>query len=156
MAQLHIYTDGAHSSKTNTGGWAYLIIDDANNILHQQYDGEVETTNNRMEMTAVAEALQYIADTMPQVSTITICVDSAYVCNAFVHNWIATWLNNGWKTTSKSLVKNKDLWQKMIKLIRELEKQYKIIFTKVEGHSTNKYNNIVDKLAVQGRKEANK
>lgn len=155
MTTLHIYTDGAHSSKNNAGGWAYMVIAD-NKQLHKVYGGEADTTNNRMEMTAVAKALEYVWEQVNDqpTTTINLYIDSAYVHNAFTQGWIDTWLKNGWKTTAKTLVKNRDLWVQMLKLKRLIEAQdHKIIFNKVEGHSTNKYNNEVDKLAVQGRKE---
>lgn len=97
------------------------------------------TTNNIMELTAVIEGLKLLK--FP--CEVNLYSDSAYVVNAFLQKWIYGWLKNGWKTSNKEDVKNKELWQELY----ELTKIHKVNFIKVKGHSNNEYNNRCDELA---------
>lgn len=137
MKKIDIYTDGACSGNPGPGGWGAIL-------MYNDYKKEIsgyspETTNNVMEMTAVVEALKLLKEECE----ITIYSDSAYVVNAFLQKWIKGWIANGWKTSNKKEVKNKELWQEMLDLLNK--HNYK--FIKVKGHSDNEYNNRCDFLA---------
>jgi ribonuclease HI len=134
-----IYTDGACSGNPGPGGWGAVIFDQENN--QKNFSGsEKNTTNNRMELLAALMALKKVKTN----SDITIYTDSIYVKNG-ITEWIVKWKKNGWKTANKRPVKNKDLWEKL----NNLSEKNKIIWKWVKGHSTNKYNNLADKLATQ-------
>ncbi|NLK21720.1 MAG: ribonuclease HI [Epulopiscium sp.] len=140
MDWLEVYTDGACTNNQGEGlqpgGWAAVFIDGPS-----LSGGENKTTNNRMEMKAVIEALK----NTPPNSNIRIYSDSAYVINCFKQNWIGRWEKNGWITSAKKPVENKELWMEM----RNLERERNVEWVKVKGHSGNKWNEKVDKLAVE-------
>ena len=130
-----IYTDGSCIGNPGKGGWAAIII---NNGKKKIISGsENYTTNNRMEIIAVIKALNTIK--LKQASLIT---DSQYVKNG-IEIWIHKWKNNGWMTAEKKPVKNKDLWTKLDKI----QKTKKIKWEWVKGHSSDKLNNEVDRIA---------
>lgn len=137
MRKVTIYTDGACSFNPGPGGWAAVLIHKGN---EKDFSGFVpDTTNNRMELTAVLKALQALREPCHVV----LHTDSAYIVNAFNRNWIDNWQRNGWRTANKKDVENQDLWQGILAAMRTQKVHYK----KVKGHSTNKYNNICDELA---------
>ncbi len=139
MKEVVIYTDGACSSNPGQGGWGAILIYKG---IEKEISGfEEETTNNRMEMMAVIEALK----TLTQPCRVLLYSDSSYIINAFNQHWIENWTKNGWRTASKEEVKNKELWLELIKL----NKLHQIEWIKVKGHSDNEYNNRVDKIAVE-------
>lgn len=105
------------------------------------YRGVKNTTNNRMEISAVIGGLKTLTRYDLPVEILT---DSAYVCNCIQKQWYKKWMNNGWMNASKKPVENRDLW---LLLIAEIEKFKFISFTKVKGHSTNEGNNRADQLA---------
>ena len=130
-----IYTDGSCIGNPGKGGWAAIII---NNGKKKIISGsENYTTNNRMEIIAVIKALNTIK--LKQASLIT---DSQYVKNG-IEVWINKWKDNGWMTAEKKPVKNKDLWTKLDKI----QKTKKIKWEWVKGHSSDKFNNEVDRIA---------
>lgn len=137
MKKIDIYTDGACSGNPGQGGWGAVLI---YNGIEKEISGYCElTTNNRMEISAVIEALKLLKENCD----ISIYSDSAYVCNAFNQNWIDNWQQNNWKNSAKKEVLNKDLWLKLLELLNN--HTYK--FIKVKGHADNEYNNRCDKLA---------
>ncbi len=138
-----VYTDGSCLGNPGTGGWAYSLHFKDNNIAHYGY--EKKTTNNRMELTAAIKALEFLNE---EKKLITIVTDSNYLKNG-INTWIINWKENNWQTSSKSPVKNKDLWLTLDKLTVSR----KIKWDWVKAHSTNKLNNNVDELA---RKAAEK
>ena len=155
-----IYTDGAHSSKTNVGGWAIVIPTIYHEPPYIAYgDWEFETTNNRMELTAVLKALDYIYSKWccepfgSDFDGATIYTDSAYISNCFKDGWYKLWRNNGWRTSKRATVANQDLWERILWYYELLPN---ITITKVAGHSDNTYNNIADQLAVRYRTEGAK
>ena len=101
---------------------------------------EKQTTNNRMELSAVVEALAVLKEPVRAA----VHTDSSYIVNAFNEDWIDGWLRRGWKTTGKKPVKNQDLWERLI----ELTKKHTVEFVKVKGHADDYLNNRVDGLAV--------
>ena len=139
--KLKIYTDGACSGNPGKGGWAGIILDDSN---QSKISGsENNTTNNRMELMAPIMALKKIK----KKSEITIFTDSKYVKDG-ITDWIKKWKVNNWKSANKKPVKNKDLW---IKLDNACLK-HKVTWKWVKAHADNKYNNLVDELAVSKTK----
>ena len=146
MKKVTIYTDGACSGNPGPGGWGAILIYEE---IKKEISGfSKETTNNIMEMTAVIEALKLLK----YPCELTIYSDSAYVVNAFEKGWIESWKEKGWKNSSKETVKNKELWEEMLRLLEPNEYS----FQKVKGHSDNELNNRCDFLATNAIKEATK
>lgn len=144
MCDFEVYTDGACSGNPGPGGWGYVILQN-NDLFHEDCGGESQTTNNRMEMTAVIRALRYLA---PVPSEIIIYSDSAYLVQAFRLGWIQKWQRNGWKTATGQDVLNQDLWQELVLLTTI----HKVTWIKVKAHSGIKWNERCDKLATSFRK----
>jgi ribonuclease HI len=137
--KVQIYTDGACSGNPGAGGWACVLLSGEHK---KELSGfEPETTNNRMEIMAAIKGLEALK-TRP--APLEIYSDSAYLCNAVNNGWINSWQQNGWKTSAKESVKNRDLWERII----ELNAQFSPKYIKVKGHADNKYNNRCDELAV--------
>ena len=105
---IKIYTDGACSGNPGRGGWAAIIIDGQK--IKKLSGASENTTNNRMELTAVISALKYVKD-----FNIELFTDSKYTKDG-IQQWIINWKKNGWKTTNKQKVKNIDLWQELDEL----------------------------------------
>ena len=133
-----IYTDGACSGNPGIGGWGAILM--ANGKIKEISGGEMQTTNNRMELTAVISALEMLK----KPCEVRIYTDSTYVADAFLQNRLENWKNNGWRTSAKTEVKNIDFWQKLC----DLTDKYQCSFFKVKGHADNPYNNRCDELAV--------
>ena len=102
MKNIILYTDGACSGNPGPGGWGVVLL--YNEIKKELSGGEEQTTNNRMELTAVIKGLQ----ALKEECNVDIYSDSAYVVNAFLQDWVSKWISNGWKT-SKGKVLNIDL-----------------------------------------------
>ena len=139
--KIKIYTDGACSGNPGKGGWAAIILDGKNQLSIS--GSENKTTNNRMELIAPIMALKKIKNK----SEIIIYTDSRYVKDG-ITDWIKKWKLNNWKSSSKKPVKNKDLW---VKLDNSCQK-HNIIWKWVKAHAGNKFNNLVDELAVSKTK----
>lgn len=137
MENIVIYTDGACSGNPGPGGWGAILM--YNEHKKEISGANKETTNNIMELTAVVEALKLLK----HECNVKIYSDSAYVVNAFKNGWINNWMKNGWRTSSKEPVKNKELWMTLY----EFTRIHNIEFIKVKGHSDNEYNNRCDELA---------
>jgi ribonuclease HI len=137
-----IYTDGACKGNPGLGGWG-AVLRSGGKEKHL-CGGEKNTTNNRMEMTAVIEAL--IALKSPCV--IDLFTDSQYV-NRGVNEWLSNWKKANWKTASKAPVKNVDLWQKLDELLGA----HDIHWHWVKGHSGDPGNDLADELANRGAQE---
>ena len=134
---ISIYTDGACSGNPGIGGWGVVIINNSNENIFLN-GGEKNTTNNRMELKAAINAIIYFK----KKEYLEIFTDSKYLKDG-IESWIKKWKLNGWKTASKSPVKNKDLWIELELLI----KKHDIKWNWVKGHSNNKYNEKADLLA---------
>ncbi len=137
MKKIDLYTDGACSGNPGPGGWGAVLIYKGTEKELSGYNRN--TTNNRMELFAVIQGLISIKE----ACEVTVYTDSAYVCNAFAKDWITSWQNNNWRTSSKKDVMNQDLWKMLLVAMQP----HKVSWVKVKGHSDNKYNNICDKLA---------
>lgn len=137
MKKVTIYTDGACSVNPGVGGWGAILM--YGEHQKEMSGSEKETTNNRMELTAVIEALRKLK----QPCEVEVFTDSSYVCNTFKNGWIWNWIHNGWKTANKHPVENQDLWKDLL----DQTKIHKVNWNKVKGHADNEFNNRCDKLA---------
>jgi ribonuclease HI len=128
MKAINIYTDGACSGNQhdeNIGGWGAIL--EYGRHQKEIFGGEVNTTNNRMEMLALLRAFQAITkDNM----SINVFSDSSYLMNCFREKWYKGWMRNGWKTSKKTDVENRDLWEELIPFIDK----HHINFYRVKGH----------------------
>lgn len=136
--EVNIYTDGACSGNPGPGGWAAILS--FRGVEKEISGGEPSTTNNRMELQAVIEALKRL--TKP--CRVLLHSDSAYVVNAFKLGWIDNWQKKNWKNSAGSPVANRDLWEELLKLTQ----RHDVRFIKVKGHADDAMNNRVDQLAV--------
>jgi len=136
---VEMWTDGACKGNPGIGGWGALLR--SGEHTKELYGGETVTTNNRMELTAVVEALR----ALKRPSTVVIHVDSSYVMNG-MRTWIAGWKRNGWTTAAKKPVKNVDLWQA---LDAEVTK-HDVRWVWVKGHAGDPGNERADELANLG------
>ena len=137
MPDVEIYTDGACSGNPGAGGWGAILR--YGSIEKELSGGAVDTTNNRMELTAVIEALK----ALKKPCNVTLYTDSRYVMDG-VNEWLPNWKLNGWRTSNKKTpVKNVDLWQ----LLESLIENHKIKWIWVKGHNGHPENERVDKLA---------
>lgn len=144
-----IYCDGAASfnGKDNApGGWAYVILKDGH-LISQNSGGEVGTTNQRMELTAMLKACEELED-IDGFATVKVYSDSAYCIRCFKENWWKNWRVNGWRNSKKEPVANQDLWEKLIFFFM---KAPGYDFIKVRGHQGVEWNEVVDKLAVAAK-----
>lgn len=137
LKKVDIFTDGACSGNPGPGGWGLILRYGSHEL--ELSGGEKETTNNRMELTAVIEALKRLKTKCD----ITIYTDSKYVAEPFLQGWIWGWMKNGWKKADKKPVLNPDLWQTLVAEIRKHE--YHIVW--VKGHAGHPENERCDKLA---------
>jgi len=137
--ELVIYTDGACKMNPGPGGWgAWLTYGDKSLSL---CGGEALTTNNRMELTAVIQALKAVKRPVP----VTVVLDSQYVKNG-LEVWMRNWKANGWKTAGRKPVKNEDLWRQL----DDLMARHDVRFVWVKGHAGNPGNEKADELANRG------
>ena len=136
MKRVEIFTDGACLGNPGAGGWGAILR--YNEIEKEISGGEVNTTNNRMELTAVISALS----ALKEPCNITLYTDSRYVMDG-IENWITNWKKNGWKTSSGAKVENQDLWF----ILSAQTKKHNVTFIKVKGHADHPENNRCDELA---------
>ncbi len=145
MNAIEIYTDGACKGNPGPGGWGALLK--SNDSQKELFGGELGTTNNRMEMTAVIEALS----ALKRPCHVTLHVDSQYVLKGMTE-WLAGWKARGWKTAAKQPVKNVDLWQRLDHLVST--GGHKIEWHWVKGHNGDPGNEQADALANRGVEQA--
>ncbi|SHK02497.1 RNase HI [Alicyclobacillus tolerans] len=134
---VEVYTDGACSGNPGPGGWAAILL--YQNHSKEISGGELQTTNQRMEIQAVVEALACLR----KPCRVRIYSDSAYVVNCFRQRWYVNWRKNNWKNSKGDLVQNRDLWER---LLQEVER-HQVEFAKVKGHAGDFYNERCDALA---------
>jgi len=135
---LQIYTDGACSGNPGPGGWGVVML--WGETKKELSGFEADTTNNRMELLAAIKGLQAVKNNSVKVELYS---DSSYLVNAINNGWIKNWQANGWRTSSKQPVKNRELWEEIIALNSRLSPNY----FWVKGHSDNEHNNRCDELA---------
>ena len=136
---ITIYTDGACSGNPGIGGWGVVILENKKEDIFLN-GGDDSTTNNKMELTAAIEALKIFKEK----KEIKLVTDSKYVKDG-IQTWIYNWKKNGWKTSAKKPVKNKELWIELDQLISK----HSISWEWVKGHAGNIYNEKADYLARQ-------
>ena len=141
MNAIDIYTDGACKGNPGPGGWGVLLL--SGDSEKELFGGELATTNNRMELTAVIEALT----ALKRPCRVTLYLDSEYVRKG-ITEWIHGWKARGWRTAAKQPVKNADLWQKLDAVVAGSE--HKIDWRWVKGHAGDPGNERADALANRG------
>ncbi len=139
MKDVTIYTDGSSKGNPGPGGYGVVLLYKDNR--KELSNGFKRTTNNRMELLAVAEGLK----ALKCPCNVNLYSDSKYVVDAFNQGWLKLWQTNGWKKKDKKPVLNMDLWKKVIKLTNV----HKVTFIWVKGHSDNIENENCDLLAVK-------
>lgn len=138
MKEVKIYTDGACSGNPGKGGWGAILVYNEN---EKEISGSnPDTTNNRMELTAVIEALK----TLKIPCNVTLTTDSKYVCDSINQKWVYSWKKNGWRKSDKKPALNIDLWQELLKLLEI----HNVNFIWIKGHNGHSYNERCDRLAV--------
>lgn len=138
MKKIDIYTDGACSGNPGKGGWGAVLVYKGNE--KEICGGCADTTNNRMELTAVIEALSQLKEPCH----VTLTTDSKYVCDAVTKGWVYSWKKNGWIKGDKKPALNVDLWEKLLPLLET----HNVTFNWVKGHNGHPYNERCDRLAV--------
>ena len=138
MKTIEIFTDGACSGNPGPGGWAAILR--FNGIEKELSGGEKDTTNNRMELTAVIKALEALR----YPCNVKLTTDSKYVCDAINQKWVYGWRDNNWRKKNKKPALNPDLWQQLQSLLEK----HNVEFIWVKGHNDHPENERCDKLAV--------
>ena len=145
VLNIEIYTDGSLKkvgTNNSFGGWAFVVVKDCKKIYFES--GAVHgTTNQRMELQAIYEALKYANSIRRETERIIIYSDSAYAINCYTQEWYINWLANGWISSTKKEVANRDLWEKIIPFFDN----FWYIFKKVPGHAGVLWNEECDDLA---------
>ena len=137
-AALVVYTDGACRHNPGPGGWGWAVPGG-----RYGSGAEARTTNQRMEITAVLEALKALRSDGP--GSIEVVSDSTYVVNCFRDRWWEGWLKRDWKNSQRKPVANRDLWEPLLSLA--LSSDIPVSFRWVKGHSGDHWNDVVDELA---------
>ncbi len=138
MKKIEIFTDGACSGNPGVGGWGAILR--FGEHTKELSGGEINTTNNRMELTAVIKALSALKEPCEVVVT----TDSKYVSDAIILGWAENWRKNGWKKADKKPALNVDLWEELLELLSV----HKVTFNWVKGHAGHPENERCDALAV--------
>lgn len=138
MKKVYLYTDGACSGNPGPGGWGVVLKYGGQE--KELSGGEPETTNNRMELTAVIEGLS----ALKEPCEVELCSDSTYVINSIQKKWVYNWQRKGWRKSDNSPALNVDLWQRLLPLLET----HKVSFVWVRGHTGHPENERCDRLAV--------
>ena len=137
IKKVEIYTDGSCRTNPGPGGWGAILVYNGHEKVMS--GGEAETTNNRMELTAVIEALAALKEPCEVVLT----SDSKYVIDALEKGWASSWRERGWKKADKADALNPDLWEKLL----SLTEKHKLTYAWVKGHAGHPYNERCDEMA---------
>ena len=143
MPVVTIYTDGGASPNPGLGGWAAVLISPAHNAEREIFGAEENTTNNRMELTAAIQALR----ALKRPCRVELHTDSTYLRNAFELGWLVKWRKNGWCTSRKDPVLNRDLWEELWNLTQV----HAVRWHWVKGHADDELNNRCDALVRRAR-----
>jgi len=138
MKHVDIYTDGACSGNPGAGGWGAVIV--YKGIEKELSGGQAQTTNNRMELTAVIEALK----ALKEPCSVTLTSDSKYVVDGITKGWAESWRAKGWRKGDGKPALNPELWEELLELLRK----HTVEFVWVKGHAGHPYNERCDRLAV--------
>ena len=145
IPNLEIYTDGSlkRSGQNMTfGGWSFLALR-GGEFIYKASGSEYGTTNQRMELIAIRNALEFAAANRQINENVTIYSDSAYAINCYNQRWYERWLTNGWVNSKNEAVANQDLWEQIVPYFDN----FWYHFSKVKGHDENYWNNEADRLA---------
>jgi ribonuclease HI len=145
IAKLEIYTDGSlkkTGQNMTFGGWSFIALR-GGEFLYQASGGEYGTTNQRMELQAIRNALEFASANKQPNENVTIYSDSAYAINCYAQEWYVNWQRNGWVNSKGEDVANQDLWINIIPYFDN----FWYHFSKVKGHGSNYWNNECDRLA---------
>ena len=145
---LEIYTDGSCSTNLRKGGWGYVVLDNEV-VKHEDCGAEDDTTNNRMELTALLKGIQWVENNFLYAKDVVVYTDSSYIANCFKEEWYKRWRSNGWRTANRVAVKNQDLWREILNLYERGTHNIEIVY--VKGHAENQWNNRADTLATSWR-----
>ncbi len=137
MKHIDVYTDGACRGNPGRGGWGAILV--YRGIEKELSGGEVETTNNRMELTAAIEALSALREPCE----VTLTSDSKYLVDGITKGWAESWRARGWKKADRSPALNPELWSRLLDLLAI----HRVNFVWVKGHDGHPYNERCDKLA---------
>ena len=143
LSEVVIYTDGACRNNPGPGGWGCVLL--AGDYIKELCGGELDTTNNRMELLATIKALEGLK----RKCRVVLYTDSVYVQKG-ITQWIFAWKKNGWKNSQKKPVVNADLWQRL----DDVSAQHHIDWQWIKGHAGHKWNERADELARKGLEEA--
>ena len=138
MKKVNIYTDGACKGNPGPGGWGAILV--YKGIEREMSGGDASTTNNRMELTAVIEALE----ALKEPCEVELCSDSRYVLDALTKGWAVSWRANGWKKADQKPALNSELWDRLL----TLTERHKMSYVWVKGHEGHPYNERCDAMAV--------
>ena len=138
---MTIYADGACRGNPGPGGWAYVVVEFEEEVARASGSAP-DTTNNRMELTAVAEALESHSLDEP----LRIVSDSTYVINPIVERWFEGWQKRGWMLRGRKPVKNRDLWERLLAAWEA--RTAETVWCRVPGHSGHRWNELCDGIAV--------
>ncbi|MDO9584452.1 MAG: ribonuclease HI [Desulfomicrobium sp.] len=138
-----IYTDGSSLGNPGPGGWGAILI--WVQTRRELSRGYLETTNNRMEIRGVLHALEHLK----RPCTVQVHTDSRYVCDAISKKWIQSWIKNGWLTSAKKPVKNRDLWEQLLPMLQK----HRVSFHWVKAHDGQPENERCDELAKNAARE---
>lgn len=144
MKDITVFTDGASRGNPGPGGWGTIVIS-AEGKVTELGGRDSTTTNNRMELTALLEALRFIRERKYD-GDIILYSDSAYALNG-ISSWVYGWEKNNWQTKDKEPVLNQDLWSALLEVARELKLKHGITWKKIEGHSGIRGNERADAIA---------
>lgn len=139
MKKFIIHTDGSCPANPGPGGWGAVIFRPKTGKMFEISGGHHDTTNSRMEMEAVVQALNYLTDP----ASVVVYTDSQYVQKG-ISEWIGKWKKNGWQTSQGEPVKNRDLWKR---LDRARNRHIRVVFQWVKGHAGDEGNERADYLA---------
>lgn len=137
MKHVYIYTDGSCKCNPGPGGWCAILV--YNGVEKVISGGAPETTNNRMELTAIIEALR----ALKEQCRVTLTSDSKYALDALQNGWAVSWRAKGWRKSDKSQALNPDLWEELLSLVEKHEIEY----VWVKGHAGHEYNERCDERA---------
>lgn len=162
MKKAVAYSDGsstpqpkkAKNKKPPHGGWGFCVVDehDSKNLVHQEYGFHPKTSNNRMELTGVINAIKFCFNNYHNLQELTLYTDCKIISDALWLGWLDAWEYRGWKRADGEDVKNKDLWVVLMKLRKKFRfRKIELNVIWVRGHNGNIYNELVDGLAKKGK-----
>ena len=144
LIELEIYTDGSLKrigQSMTFGAWGFVVVQDGKEI-YEASGSEYGTTNQRMELEAIVQALEYIKTIRRPNEKVMVYSDSAYAINCYLQDWYVKWQENGWVNSKKENVANRDQWQKIIPYFEN----FWYSFSKVKGHANSFWNNKCDEI----------